>query len=396
MGKISWIQNDSKYTRMEGDVCNVETLPFGIYSIGFNPFSGWFLTKTADKFVFNHKIYNLQNNFLDYVCKSYYNTTGNLGVLLWGHRGSGKTISAKVLANILEQPIIIVKSMGDNNDALLEYISSFNFDCVLFFDEFEKQFDADDPFILQLMDGVYNSQYRKVFLLTTNELNINENLLSRPSRIRYVREFGNLPKEVVLEYLNDNLKDKCCIQELLDYIDTLTISTIDIIKSIVEEVNIHGPNMFLEHKDFFNVQTANYDYQVVVKEFYKYGRKDIDSKSILKDLTDFAKQYQIKEDFRLRIKKAANDEEVNRLEDELADFENRMDNIYYDNVKSKVIWNKLKPGMTFNNYMVKHVDLEHCVVIGQEGNYTYIWLIQNPNVKPSLYNNNIVPTAFAF
>ena len=36
----------------------------------------------------------------------------------------------------LNVPVIIVKGMGDMNYALMEYLSSFNFDCVYFFDGF--------------------------------------------------------------------------------------------------------------------------------------------------------------------------------------------------------------------------------------------------------------------
>lgn len=45
-------------------------------------------------------------------------------------------------------------------------------------------------------------------LLTTNNLYVNENLIGRPSRIRYKKTFGNLQPEVVQEYLDDNLKEQ--------------------------------------------------------------------------------------------------------------------------------------------------------------------------------------------
>ena len=70
---------------------------------------------------------------------------------------------------------------------MLKFLATqINFDCIFFFDEYEKEFRES---VLSFMDGVRNSQYRKIFLLTTNELEINNNLLGRPSRIRYVRSF---------------------------------------------------------------------------------------------------------------------------------------------------------------------------------------------------------------
>lgn len=157
--------------------------------------------------------------------------------MLTGTKGTGKTVTAKELANKLNLPIIIVKDMGDHNQSMIEFLSGIEGDCILFLDEFEKNFSESDSTILQIMDGVYNSKYRKVFLLTTNAMTINENMVGRPSRIRYVKEFGNLDLKVVNEYLDDALQVPEARQDLLD---SLTISTIDILKTIVNEVNIHG------------------------------------------------------------------------------------------------------------------------------------------------------------
>ena len=111
------------------------------------------------------------------------------------------------------------------------------------------------------MDGVYTSEYRRIFLLTTNETKINDNLISRPSRLRYIHEFGNLEPEITREYLNDTLNDKSRIEDVVDFVDTLQISTIDILKSIVEEINIFGFDKFMETKSFFNIKTAAYTYR---------------------------------------------------------------------------------------------------------------------------------------
>lgn len=74
---------------------------------------------------------------------------------------------------------------GDTNGKLIKYLSTaIDFDCIFFFDEYEKEFKNSSD-VLSFMDGTYNSIYRKVFLLTTNELNVDPNLLGRPSRIRY-------------------------------------------------------------------------------------------------------------------------------------------------------------------------------------------------------------------
>ena len=97
-------------------------------------------------------------------------------------------------------------------DKLIKYLStSIDFDCIFFFDEYEKEFKNSSD-VLSFMDGTYNSIYRKVFLLTTNELNVDPNLLGRPSRIRYKKSFSNLSEEVTREILNDILEDKTAIK----------------------------------------------------------------------------------------------------------------------------------------------------------------------------------------
>lgn len=103
-------------------------------------------------------------------------------------------------------------------------------------------------------------RYINITWLTTNAMTINENMVGRPSRIRYVKEFGNLDLKVVNEYLDDALQVPEARQDLLD---SLTISTIDILKTIVNEVNIHGIEGLRRAKGFFNVVTNEYDYSCI-------------------------------------------------------------------------------------------------------------------------------------
>lgn len=231
MNKV-WMCSGSTYTQVSSGYSVEQSLPVGIYSICL---TGYHLDRYADKFVFPYKMYGLQNEFIDHVIKTYHATEGNLGIMLTGTKGTGKTVTAKELANKLNLPIIIVKDMGDHNQSMIEFLSGIEGDCILFLDEFEKNFSESDSTILQIMDGVYNSKYRRVFLLTTNAMTINENMVGRPSRIRYVKEFGNLDLKVVNEYLDDALQVPEARQDLLD---SLTISTIDILKTIVNEVTV--------------------------------------------------------------------------------------------------------------------------------------------------------------
>lgn len=172
-----------------------------------------------------------------------------------------KTVTAKELCNRLQLPVILVQSMGvDTNSKLIKYLStSIDFDCIFFFDEYEKEFKNSSD-VLSFMDGTYNSIYRKVFLLTTNELNVDPNLLGRPSRIRYKKSFSNLSEEVTREILNDILEDKTAIEKVIELTHSMNIITIDLIKAIATEINIHGVEALPDIKETFNIEFSRFTY----------------------------------------------------------------------------------------------------------------------------------------
>mgnify|MGYP000853578355 CR=1 FL=1 len=260
-GKQIWVQTGINFNRMQGPIISYDKIPVGVYKISIGK-QEFYLEYVMDKFVFDYKIYGLQEDFINHIIKTYNESkTGNLGILLNGTKGTGKTVAAKMIANKLNIPVIIVQNMGEElNLQMMNYMSTeINFDCIFFFDEYEKTFNQDTT-ILSFMDGVYNSTSRKVFLLTTNNLTIDKNLIGRPSRIMYLKKFGNLETEVASKFLNDTLDNKEYTQEVLEFIELLSISTIDILKSIVKEINIHGIEEFRKSKSYFNVETNSYTY----------------------------------------------------------------------------------------------------------------------------------------
>ena len=260
MGKQIWLQDGNVFSQGSATtVSHPEGLPKGIYEVKLS-MAGFYLSKIAESFTFDYKLYGLNQKFIDYVLKTYKNTTGNLGVLLDGIKGTGKTVTAKELCNHLQLPVILVQSMGDSNDKLIKYLSTtINFDCIFFFDEYEKEFKNSSD-VLSFMDGTYNSIYRKIFLLTTNELNVDPNLLGRPSRIRYKKSFSNLSEEVTREILNDILKDKTAIEKVIELTHSMNIITIDLIKAIATEINIHGVEALPDIKETFNIEFSRFTY----------------------------------------------------------------------------------------------------------------------------------------
>ena len=222
-----------------------------------------FLEKISDSFHFGFKLYGLDNKLITHVINTYNKQENkrNIGVLLNGAKGTGKTVTAKYMCNKLGLPVIIC---DEPYPGLPAFLAGINHDCVFFFDEFEKSFRLEcgdnencaGEDLLSIMDGVYNSDHCHIFVLTTNELKVNDNLLSRPSRIRYLKSFGDvIDRKILEEYIDDNLQRKEYRDEVIEFVNSLTMATIDIVKSIVDEVNLHDVHVS-EFKEFFNVKEA--------------------------------------------------------------------------------------------------------------------------------------------
>ncbi len=220
------------------------------------------LEKIDESFTFDFKIYDLDcESIIARVIKTWTSdiftkSNKNLGVIFNGLKGTGKTIAAKLLSNRIGLPVIIISHPVDG---ILEFIQSLCFECVILIDEAEKTFDDDQEVLLKMIDGVYNNT-RKLYILTTNELDIDKNLLGRPGRIRYIKEFGNLSFKAVSDIIDDNLNDQSLKEDVLKLVNTLEISTIDVLKSIIEECNITGE---VPSELMMNIPLAKYKIQII-------------------------------------------------------------------------------------------------------------------------------------
>lgn len=238
-----------------------EYLENSIYTVSVDGNGRIFLTKINDKFTFDYKLYGLESEFIERVKKTYSATIGNLGILLNGLKGTGKTVTAKQIANQLNQPIIIVDTPYDS---LPTFLNSISQNITIFIDEYEKQY-GDSSSMLTIMDGALNSEFRRVFILTTNELYVEKNMIERPSRIRYLKKFSNLTPEIVEEIVDDCLENKNLKNECISFITSIETITVDIVKAILSEVNIHNepPSRF---QDVFNIKKITGKYTVKLKE----------------------------------------------------------------------------------------------------------------------------------
>lgn len=255
------------YVRSNGSR-ELDKLPIGVYRLGASMELGLFLEELESKFTFHHKLYNVQDEFIKRVVKTFQVTKSNLGILLHGTKGTGKTVAAKQICNELQLPVIIVPALYEG---LPSYINGLTQSCVIFIDEYEKIYadyaNEKSPNLLSVMDGVLNNTNPMVFLLTTNKLMVSEYLLNRPGRIRYKLGFEDLTLPVITQIVNDSLQRKHLKKEVIQFCANLQHITIDIVLAVVTEVNIHNevPDNF---RKIFNVQVRSEEYDIyeVIKD----------------------------------------------------------------------------------------------------------------------------------
>lgn len=371
MGKV-FLKRGDVLSQTNDNFTVQSSLDRAIYQINQDPKTGeLFLERIANEFYFGFKLYGIDETLVKHVLDTYEKqpVKKNIGVLLNGAKGTGKTVTAKVLANKLGLPIIICdRPYG----GLSTFLASINHDCIFFFDEFEKNFrlkyddedenDAAGEDLLSIMDGVYNSEHCHIFLLTTNKLKVNDNLISRPSRIRYLKSFDDVLDDKVLnEFIDDNLIYPEYKQEIIEYVDTLTIATIDIIKSIIEEVNIHkcGIDTF---KHFFNVKEAMYKYYVRIYDFHLTDPKEFQSKDVF-----------------LKTVKAPYNEEVEYRPD-------------FRSICLKKNVKKLKVGDYIDRELnILEIDMENHYILARNERYGGVlrhYFIEDIDAQPSLFSSS--------
>ena len=193
-------------------------LPPACYEVFFDKMKGWFLKQT-DEIEIKEKVYGIHQDKVNKVMQSFKRFNRNLGVILSGDKGIGKSLFSKMLAKeAIEQgfPLIIVNSYIPG---IASFLTSIQQEVVVLFDEFDKTFPSGEGTssqspndsqaeMLTLFDGI--AQGKKLFVVTCNSLrNINSYLVNRPGRFHYHFRFDYPKDHEIREYMEDKIpKDK--------------------------------------------------------------------------------------------------------------------------------------------------------------------------------------------
>lgn len=260
------VNSGSKYVVYGDEVKTFQTLPAETFRVCFSQQEGFFLVKHNDLTV-DEKIYGPYVKKVQKVIDAYTDSVRNLGIILSGPKGVGKSVFARLLSEEGKKrglPTIIVDiGLG----GVASFISSIEQECIVLFDEFEKMFKDDDGAqdrLLSLFDGIDSG--KKLFIITCNKTyELSEYLLNRPGRFHYHFMLGSPSQEDAKEYLEDNLVEsaKDSIDSLLQYHLTSHF-TYDVLRAIIQELN-HGYSLKETLQDLNVEKNTRLRVQPVVK-----------------------------------------------------------------------------------------------------------------------------------
>ena len=191
-------------------IMTYDELPANYYKVCFNENKGFWLELHPEMQLKENKIYGSHNEKADKVLNSFDMFNRNLGVMISGNKGLGKSLFARLLSRkAIEKglPVIVVNFYAPS---IMDYIDSIQQEVMVLFDEFDKTFEEKTNFnpqheILNVLDGL--GVGKKLFAFVCNDLSeISDYMLNRPGRIHYHFRFGYPTDEEMREYLKDKLE----------------------------------------------------------------------------------------------------------------------------------------------------------------------------------------------
>lgn len=255
------------------DLKSYDCLPAGYYTIRFSDNKGFWLEKYPEFAITDVKIYGVHIHKVDKVMNSFHISKRNLGVILSGDKGIGKSLFARLLGRKAVDsgmPVIIVDKYIENIGSFIDEIDQ---EIMVLFDEFDKTFSRggrdEDPQItmLSLFDGV--SPRKKLFVVTCNELRgLNDFMVNRPGRFHYHFRFDYPGAKEIREYLEDTLMDeyKGEIDSVIEFSNRVGLNY-DCLRSIAFELN-QGLSFAEAIKDvnIVNVEREPYSLKVLFED----------------------------------------------------------------------------------------------------------------------------------
>lgn len=265
------ISTGSKFNIYPDDLKSYDRLPADYYVVRFHPKKGFYLEKYSAFQMTESKIYGIHLEKVHKVLRSFEAFNRNLGVILSGDKGIGKSLFARLLGREAVNkgiPVIIVEGFIEG---IGSFIDSIDQEVLVLFDEFDKTFargrdDSEDQqaSMLSLFDGV--AQGKKLFVVTCNELRgLNGFLVNRPGRFHYHFRFDYPSAEDIRNYLKDKLVPEAHseIEEVVNFSKRVALN-FDCLRAIAFELNL-GQNFATAISDLNIINVERECYRVTAQ-----------------------------------------------------------------------------------------------------------------------------------
>lgn len=173
--------------------------------------------------------------FIDRVLKNFNSSEKNTaGVLLTGDKGTGKSVTAKILAEKAQLPIIVINPDMEEK-YLEEFFKEFDQPVCILFDEVDKNFNTQK--MLTFLDGMHKTAKKLVIMTANNEDNLSSYIKNRCSRIRYYRHYSMLEDAKEYAELICDEKGIDNKEEVVNFIvKNIKYPSIDNISSFIDEI----------------------------------------------------------------------------------------------------------------------------------------------------------------
>lgn len=269
MSGHNFVVNGRQYTPVPKDSAIADGFKPGCYVIKHRMSGPDYFEPVANVSI-PKKIYGDCTRYANRIWKQFRESNENVGVLLSGERGSGKTLLSKVISNMaLQEGIstILVNDpeTGSRFGELMQMIPP----SVVILDEFEKIYEKDDQMkMLTVLDGVLSN--RHLFIITVNDYSmLDDHLLNRPGRIRYRIKYNGISENEIREYCNEVLIDKSQVDGILILTSMFHKFNFDMLRVLVEEMNKYGETA-IESVQILNIDPSHservFEYTVFIND----------------------------------------------------------------------------------------------------------------------------------
>lgn len=265
------VESGKRYRIFNNAITTYDQLPPKTYRVDYDPETRIFsLLETHDFEIPETKIYGQHLDKVKKVLNSMDKMNRNLGVILSGDKGIGKSLFSKCLGLKARKKGIPVILVNEYHEGIANFLEEIEQTVMILFDEYDKTFDEKkhncQAEMLSLFDGV--SAGKKLFVITCNEIqSLSQYLINRPGRFHYHFRFLNPTADEIRDYMEDKL-DKQYYDEIENVIAFSVRMNLnyDCLRSIAFELN-NGLKFQQAINDLNIIRISQYKNIKIIVEF---------------------------------------------------------------------------------------------------------------------------------